>query len=73
METAAAQAKAFQEAELIGPVNAPIYKLNDIYRKILYMKSENYDILIKIRNQVETVLERRGLSRGISIQFDFYS
>ena len=73
METAAAQAKTFQEAELIGPVNAPIYKLNDIYRKILYMKSENYDILIKIRNQVETVLERRGLSWGVSIQFDFYS
>ena len=70
METAAAQAKTFQEAELIGPVNAPIYKLNDIYRKILYMKSENYDILIKIRDQVEQVLEGSGLSRSVSTQFD---
>ena len=70
MERAAAEAKAFSEAELIGPVNAPVYKLNDIYRKILYMKSENYDILIKIRDQVEQVLEGSGLSRSVSTQFD---
>ena len=70
MERAAAEAKAFSEAELIGPVNAPVYKLNDIYRKILYMKSENYDILIKIRDQVEQVLEGSGLIRSVSTQFD---
>ena len=26
------------------------YKLNDNYRKILYMKHESYDILLKVRN-----------------------
>lgn len=31
--------------QLIGPVNAPVYKVNDIYRKILYIKSQNYDIM----------------------------
>ena len=40
-------------AEIIGPVDAPIYKVNDIYRKILYIKHENYDILLKIREQIE--------------------
>ena len=59
------------EIQTVGPVNAPIYKLNDIYRKILYMKSENYDILIKIRNQVESVLIHRGLNRQVGVQFDF--
>ncbi|HJC48457.1 MAG TPA: primosomal protein N' [Candidatus Lachnoclostridium pullistercoris] len=40
-------------AEIIGPVDAPIYKVNDIYRKILYIKHENYDILLKIRKGIE--------------------
>ena len=40
-------------AEIIGPVDAPVYKVNDIYRKILYIKHENYDILLKIREQIE--------------------
>ncbi len=40
-------------AEIIGPVDAPIYKVNDIYRKILYIKHENYDILLKIRKEIE--------------------
>ncbi len=70
MEAAAAKARSFPEAELIGPVNAPVYKLNDVYRKILYMKSENYVILIKIRNQIEALLEASGMTRSISIQFD---
>ena len=39
--------------QFIGPVNAPVYKVNDIYRKILYIKQENYDILIHIRKMAE--------------------
>ena len=39
--------------EIIGPVDAPIYKVNDIYRKILYIKHENYDILLRIRKEIE--------------------
>ena len=46
-----------QGVQIIGPVNAPIYKVNDIYRKILYIKQENYDILIKIRKWAEKLLE----------------
>ncbi|MDO5549622.1 MAG: primosomal protein N' [Lachnospiraceae bacterium] len=57
--------------QLIGPVNAPIYKLNDIYRKILYMKCENYDILIGIRNHMEEFLRNQSWSSRILVQFDF--
>lgn len=57
--------------QVIGPVNAAIYKLNDIYRKILYMKCENYDILIRIRNHVEEVLKRQNRGGRVSVQFDF--
>ncbi len=59
-----------QPVSLIGPVNAPIYKVNDIYRKILYLKSENYDILIKIRTYLEELWEMADLSKETAIQYD---
>ena len=55
---------------MIGPVNAVIYKLNDIYRKILYMKSENYAILIQIRDRIEEGLKGQDWSDQIIFQFD---
>lgn len=57
--------------QVIGPVNAPVYKLNDIFRKIIYMKSENYAILIQIRNQTEEMLKHDGEAAKVSVQFDF--
>ena len=52
--------------QFIGPVNAPVYKVNDIYRKILYIKQENYDILIRIRKMAEQCLkEAQGLESVI--------
>ena len=38
--------------QLIGPVNAPVYKVNDIYRKILYIKSQSYDIMAAERHYI---------------------
>lgn len=52
------------KAELIGPLNATVYKVNDIYRKIVYIKHESHDIIIQLRDQfTETLrrLDRRGL------------
>ena len=57
--------------EMIGPVNAPIYKLHDLYRKILYLKSENYDILIKIRKWMEDFFENGDIRKDLTVQYDF--
>lgn len=78
LEKAMTQIKMWAEQEafktegisLIGPVNAPIYKVNDIYRKILYLKSENYDILIKIRTHLEELWETAGFSQETAVQYD---
>lgn len=60
------------DVQVIGPVDAPVYKINDIYRKILYMKQENYDILIKIRNHMDQFMaENPELFRGVLVQYDF--
>ena len=60
-----------QQAELIGPVFAPVYKVNDIYRKILYIKQENYDILIRIQKYVQNRWDETEICRKLTIQYDF--
>ena len=61
-----------QGVQAIGPLEAGVYKVNDIYRKILYLKHENYDILIKIRNQTESFLQSRPkLFLQVLVQYDF--
>lgn len=54
----------------IGPVNAPVYKVNDIYRKILYIKHENYDILIQIRKRAEACLREWERRAKVLAQYD---
>lgn len=62
-------AKEGRNIRLIGPVNAPVYKVNDIYRKILYIKQENYDILIQIRKMTEKALREAQGSETLSVQY----
>lgn len=56
---------------VIGPVPAPVYKVNDIYRKILYMKQENYDILIRIQKYVQDRWDETEDCKKLMIQYDF--
>ncbi len=58
------------KTELIGPVNLPVYKVNDIYRKILYIKNENYDILIQIRKNMEAYMKAREGKKSPAVQYD---
>lgn len=64
--------KGFPETELqlIGPVKASVYKVNDIYRKILYIKSQNCDILDKIRDLIDTLSAGDDHCRPVMIQYD---
>lgn len=63
--------KFAQNVMVIGPVPASVYKVNDIYRKILYMKQENYDILIRIQKFMQTLWEEDERCRTNTIQYDF--
>ena len=56
---------------VIGPVPASVYKVNDIYRKILYMKQENYDILIRIQKYIQDRWDETEDCRRLTIQYDF--
>ena len=61
-----------EKVQMIGPVDASVYKINDIYRKILYLKQENYDILIKIRDSIDCFQQEKSeIFKGIVVQYDF--
>lgn len=42
---------AEKNAEFIGPLKASVYKVNDIYRKIVYIKHSEHDIIIQLRDR----------------------
>ena len=57
--------------ELIGPASPAVAKIRDLYRKALYLKHEDYQVLIAVKNKIEQYIEiNEGFSR-IRIQFDF--
>ncbi|MGL5258882.1 MAG: replication restart helicase PriA [Lachnospiraceae bacterium] len=55
---------------LIGPAKARIYKIKDIYRMALYVKAQEKERLIQIKNEIEEIMRK---NEGIksTIQFDF--
>lgn len=57
--------------DVIGPAAPGIGKINDIYRKVLYLKTERYDTLVKIKNRLEQYIEVNSGFNTIRIQFDF--
>ncbi len=61
---------ALDGLKVIGPVEDSPYKLNDNYRKILYMKHESYDILLKVRNSAQKRESIPDLFRNVFVQYD---
>jgi primosomal protein N' (replication factor Y) len=57
--------------QLIGPADASIAKMNDIYRKVIYLKTDDYDTLIAVKDAVERLAAGEAAYSGINIQFDF--
>lgn len=67
--------RAFGEATgglyLIGPADASIAKIKDLYRKVIYIKHEKYQILVMIKDKLEQYIREHGLFETITVQFDF--
>jgi primosomal protein N' (replication factor Y) len=63
-----------RDAIIIGPAAAAISKINDIYRMVIYVKHENMDSLVSMKDAATALLdyfEKRGELRGIQVQYDF--
>ena len=56
---------------IIGPTAPFIEKVNDRYRQLIYIKSEEYKFLIEAKDLMEQYIEMNSGFRSLRIQFDF--
>lgn len=59
-----------EQLRVIGPTQATVGKINDIYRHVFYVKNKEYDRLVKIKDTLEKVTEEKKL-RNEAVYFDF--
>ena len=59
------------DLHVIGPAYAAVGKVKDIYRQVIYLKHEDYQVLVKIKDQLEKYIEINSGFRKMYIQFDF--
>lgn len=57
--------------QVIGPVNASLYKANDIYNKVIYIKCKKYDTLTECKDEIEQFTRENYYFSKVSTQFDF--
>lgn len=60
-----------QKLQLVGPADAAVAKVNDIYRKVIYIKTREYDTLVDIKDNIEKYVKDNPAYRNVSVQFDF--
>ena len=77
VETACMYLKQFagrinqREAVIIGPTSPYVGKVNDVYRKVIYLKHAEYRVLVQMKNKMETYIEVNPGFQKLRIQFDF--
>ena len=59
------------QTSIIGPADQTIGKINDQYRKVIYIKDGNRERLIWIKDKLEQYIEMNKGFQKIWIQFDF--
>lgn len=59
---------------IIGPADATVSKIQDIYRKVLYLKesgTNSQSYLKKVKDILETEVEQSQMASDLQVQFDF--
>ncbi len=59
------------EVQVVGSADAAVSRVNDIFRKVLYIKAADYQRLVDIKNMLETYISEEPAFRTVTIQFDF--
>ncbi len=63
-------AQTWQRLQIIGPTEASINKINDLYRHVFYMKHPDYQVLVGIKDELEFFCKREEL-KNQTVQYDF--
>lgn len=56
---------------VIGPADAQLYKANDIYNKVMYLKCKDYNTLTLFSQKMEELARDNPVYRAVGVQFDF--
>ncbi len=57
--------------QMIGPADAAVAKLKDVYRRVLYFKHPEYETLVQMKDVLEQFICRHREFRNVTVQFDF--
>ncbi len=60
-----------RELQIIGPASPFVGKVNDVYRRVIYLKSGKYHILTAMKNYMEQYIEMNKGFQTLRVQFDF--
>lgn len=63
--------KWFENLFVIGPADPPVAKINDTYRKIIYLKSDDRIKMISLKNYLEDVINCSQKFKNVSVTYDF--
>ena len=67
----AVRADKKKDLQIIGPTSPYVGKVNDVYRRIFYIKGEENKLLIEVKDLLEQYIDmNRGFDK-VRIQFDF--
>ncbi len=70
METMAFMLRKMDVA-VVGPSEASFAKINDYYRRVIYVKDKDYQVLVQVKNKLEQWLDTNNIRKDILINFDF--
>ena len=56
---------------LIGPADAAIARVNDIYKKVIYLKAKEYETLVSMKDELEQYMRENPDYKYTTVQFDF--
>ena len=59
------------QLSVIGPSIGSISKINDVFRRVVYLKHLEYNVLVNVKDYIETYIEENNKFKGVIIQFDF--
>lgn len=57
--------------QMIGPADAAVAKLKDVYRRVLYFKHSEYETLVQMKDVLEQYIYHHREFRNVTVQFDF--
>lgn len=60
-----------KELTIVGPSDAVCSKVNDTYRRVLYIKHLDYSLLVNVKNFLEGYIEYSAIFKDSMVLFDF--